>query len=186
MTARKKGYGNAVLDACADSIKKETAISCQKSAQWSIATKARRKVEELDREARAYHIVLCKEIAEEILSRDLRLDEIDYDFLKMPLPKNDAKEETVSLLEGLIRRNRHNDKFTYIDPYQKMLASKVQRIIGFENDRKTFFRNLNKKFDGILKFKVSGFEYDPLYLKTLKSPPQEKIAIEIEFVSQYS
>lgn len=186
MAIKNKKGKNPVLDSCAGFIQKEEDIRNQKAAQYKLISEAQAKIRQLEAEAKFYHKNSCKEITDEILSRDLQLNDIEYAFLTMPIKSiKTSKEPSIGLLECLVRRCRNNLFFVYKDPRQSFSLFKIQKIIGFI-DEKVFIKSLNKKLDNILKFKLARFVYDPDYLKKLKSPVQERIAIEIEFIYQNS
>lgn len=181
MTVKDKDFKNPVLNACTQLIQEEANLSKKKSAQYTIINEARKTITELDLEERSHHEVLCKAIADEILSRDLNLDDAERSFLDMPLVyKKFSKKPGLTLLESVISRNRYN-LYPPKDEEQVLLSSKVQKVIG-PVDQKTFIRNLNKKLESILKFKRKVMVYNELHLRTLKTPPQEKVSFEIEFM----
>ena len=86
----------------------------------------------------------------------------------------------------MIRRSRHNS-YPPIDHYTTLNASTVNRVIGHDIDLKYFFKNLNKKLEGVLKVINSRLHYREDYVKyVLKRIPQEKITLRIEFTIEKS
>ena len=182
MATKKKKLTNPVLDSCANFIEKENSIRKQKSAQQAIIIKAQKEIDVLNLRQRAQHKIVCKELADEILSRDLQLDDTERDFLTMRLgKKKSSKEPSRSLLEILIDRKRHNSLFVYREEYEFLYLSKMQKVIDYA-DEKVFIKNLNKKLSGILRIILKRKVYNREYLKRLKRIPSEKIALEIEFI----
>ena len=182
MATKKDKMTNPILDSCINLIKKENHIRNQKIKQYIIIREAQKKIDVLNSQQRAHHKILCKELSDEILSRDLQLDDIELDFLTMRLAnKKFTKQPSRPLLEILIDRKRNNSLFTYKEEYQILSLSRIYKVIGCV-DEKVFIKNLNKKLSGILKIILKRVIYNEEYLKNLKRFPPEKIAIGIEFI----
>lgn len=183
MEKQKKKQGrstpqNLVLEACAKTIETNHKLDNQMYKHYQMAQKFREKAETLAAKRRVHHITMCKEITDEILARDFQLDDVEEKFLTMPLycGKN-HKEKHIRLLEDLVRRHFHTF-YPPIDKDKTILLSQFYKIIPIETNIGLFFRNLNRKFDGVLKFNVGNFNF-----KRLESY-EDKINISIQFLPE--
>lgn len=173
--ARKK-YTNPVLEACRKTLQKKIRLDNRISEQYQIAGKAKRKAAQLEYQRRLYHVEMCKEITDEILSRDLGLNDTEYAFLNMPMRYKGSSQRThIRLLEDLVRRNFHA---FYPPPSRESVISlsRIYTIVGIETKLSLFFKNLNKKFEGILEFRLGNLNF-----RRLESY-EDKITVQVDFL----
>ncbi len=173
--ARK--YKNPVLAACATEFRRDWVLSDKIAEQSAIAHKAKVQAKKWEQKQRDHHVVMCKAITDEILSRDLELDDKERKFLSMPIRYYERGPQKVimTLLEDLLRRDFHWF-YPPVDKYRVISLARVYKIVGIETKLGLFFKNLNKKFEGILKIKVGDFNFMRL------EPYNDKITVSIEFV----
>jgi len=165
-------YGNPILDACTDSLMEASSISEKMFEQYRISSKAREEAEKFQRQLRSQNIQTYKELAEEILSRDLGLSEEEYNFVTIQIRfSKDPGRKTVPLLEELIMRNR-NTLYPPLDSQSKINLSKFYNIVGLDVDIDYFFKNLNKKLDGMIILEVSDY---------MRKIYKNKICVSVEF-----
>lgn len=131
----------------------------QKSAHYKIIFKKEKVIEKINQKIIAHFPEMCKELTDEILSKDLTLSAEELAFLTIPIWSGKGKPK-IRLLQELIRRQLNSGYFTYIDPHVSVSLLQIHKAIGEETNRKTFITNLNKKFKNIIKFKIQLFTAD--------------------------
>jgi hypothetical protein len=139
--------------------KRMMVLQNQKHEHQSVISKKQRRIAKINQKIVTHFPELCRQMTDEILSRDLGLSDEELDFLMIPI-RNQKSKTKIRLLQELIRRQLHSRYFIYIDEHVSVTLEQIYKSIGEETDRKVFLKKLNKKFEGIMEFKIQTFSAD--------------------------
>lgn len=139
--------------------KRMKVLQNQKSTHYKTIFKKEKIIAKINQKITAHFPEMCKDLTDEILSKDLMLSAVELAFLTIPLWSGKGKPK-IRLLQELIRRQLNSGYFIYIEPHVSVSLSQIHKAIGEETDRKTFVKNLNKKFENIMEFEIQLFTAD--------------------------
>lgn len=140
-------------------VKRMKVLQNQKTTHYKIILKKEKVIEKINKKIIAHFAEMCKDLTDELLSKDLTLSAEELAFLTIPIRSGKGKPK-IRLLQELIRRQLNSGYFIYIDPHVSVSLLQIHKAIGEEADRKAFIKNLNKKFEHIMKFKIQLFTAD--------------------------
>ncbi len=137
--------------------KRMNVLRDQKHKHYAVIFKEKKKLSKIDQKIDAHFPLMCKELTDEILSRDLGLSEEELKFLTIPIRQEKSKTK-IGLLQELIRRELRSKYFIVTNSHISVTLAQINKAIGEETNRKLFIKNLNKKLEGIftLGLYISG------------------------------
>lgn len=128
----------------------------QKDKHLGVISKKEKTIKKINEKMTNYLPQVCREVTDELLSRDLGLTDQELRFLTI-LIRNGKSKTKVRLLQELIRRQLQSMYFIYINEHTSVSLKQIHKAIGEETNRRIFLTELNKKFQGILIFHIQTF-----------------------------
>lgn len=145
--------------------KRMLVLQDQKHEHHRVIVKKQKRIAKINEKMDTLFIEICKAVTDELLSKDLGLSDEEVNFLTLPV-RHEKSKTKIRLLQELIRRQLNSmyyiyiNENRYINEHISVTLTQIHKAIGKETDRKIFLKNLNKKFEGIMKFHLCIFMAD--------------------------